>query len=107
MKVRKALLPVGGWATRFLPVTKSVPKALLAILDKPIIHYVVEEAVAAGIQEIIFIISRNNQPIMDYFSPSAELETHLERTKKYDLLEQVRAISDKASFSATPTKPWN
>jgi UTP--glucose-1-phosphate uridylyltransferase len=107
MKIRKAIFPVGGWATRFLPITKGVPKALLPILDKPIVQYVVEEAVAAGIQEIIFVISRNNQAIMDYFSPSVELETLLERTRKNDLLEQVRAISGMASFSATPTKPWN
>src|ERR1051325_6888007 len=106
MKIRKAVLPVGGWATRFLPITKAVPKALRPILDRPIIQYVVEEAIAAGIQEFVFVVTRNNQAIVDYFSPSSELEGLLEKKGKSAQLEQVRALSAMASFSPTPAKAW-
>ena len=82
MRVRKAVFPVGGWGTRFMPATKAIPKALFPIVDKPIIHYAVEEAVDSGIEQIIFVITPNNQAIEDYFSRSLDLESFLERKKR-------------------------
>ena len=101
MRVRKAVFPVGGWGTRFMPATKAIPKALFPIVDKPIIHYAVEEAVDSGIEQIIFVITPNNQAIEDYFSRSLDLESFLERKKRDDLLTQVRKLSGIAYFCST------
>lgn len=101
MKIRKAVFPVGGWGTRFLPATKTIPKAMFPIIDKPIIHYAVEEAVSAGIEHIIFVITPNNQATEDYFSHSPELEYFLESKNKNILLDQIREISSLAYFSST------
>ncbi|MFH1012750.1 MAG: UTP--glucose-1-phosphate uridylyltransferase [Candidatus Peregrinibacteria bacterium] len=98
MKIRKAVLPVGGVGTRFLPVTKVVPKELLAIGDKPVIQYLVEEAVASGVEEIIFVISKDKELIRAHFSPHPELEAFLTVREKYDLLNKVRPIHQLARF---------
>lgn len=95
-KIRKAVIPAAGFGTRFLPATKSMPKEMLPIIDKPAIHYAVEEAVAAGITEIIFITGRGKRAIEDYFDHSYELEDLLRKKGKEDLLEQVEKISDMA-----------
>lgn len=100
----KAVLPVGGWGTRFLPATKAVPKAMFPIMNKPIIHYVVDEAVVAGIEQIIFAITPNNHAIEEYFSPCLELEAFLEQKQKRNTLKEVRKISDMAQFSSTPAR---
>jgi len=100
----KAVLPVGGWGTRFLPATKAVPKAMFPILNKPIIHYIVDEAVAAGIGQIIFVISPNNHAIEEYFSPCLDLENFLEQRQKRDALKELRKISDMAQFYSTPAR---
>src|SRR5262249_17983564 len=94
MKVRKAVFPAAGLGTRFLPATKAQPKEMLPIVDKPIIQYGVEEAMAAGCDQIIIITGRGKTAIEDHFDVSYELETMLERRGKTKLLEVVRGISD-------------
>jgi UTP--glucose-1-phosphate uridylyltransferase len=94
MRVRKAVFPAAGLGTRFLPVTKAQPKEMLPLVDKPIIQYGVEEALAAGCDQIIIVTGRGKQAIEDHFDVSYELERMLEDRKKTDLLQIVRRISD-------------
>jgi UTP--glucose-1-phosphate uridylyltransferase len=94
VKVRKAVIPAAGLGTRFLPVTKAQPKEMLPILDKPAIQYVVEEAVRAGIHDILIISGRGKRTIEDHFDRSFELEYYLETKGKYDLLKEVREVSE-------------
>lgn len=89
VKVRKAVIPAAGFGTRFLPVTKTVPKEMLPIVDKPVIQFVVEEAVASGIEEIVLVTSPNKKPLEDFFDRNFELEYTLEKTGKTDLLREV------------------
>ncbi len=98
MKVRKAIIPAAGLGTRFLPVTKAQPKEMLAIVDKPTIQYIIEEAVASGIQDIIIVTGRNKRSIEDHFDRSIELELELERAEKTEMLKMVREISDMANI---------
>ena len=93
-KIRKAIIPAAGLGTRFLPATKAQPKEMLPIVDKPTIQYIIEEAVASGIEEILIITGRNKKCIEDHFDKSVELEMELEKNNKNDLLELVRNISD-------------
>lgn len=97
-KVRKAVIPAAGLGTRFLPATKAQPKEMLPLLDKPAIQYVVEEAVGAGLTDIIIITGRGKHAIVDHFDRSFELEHFLEAKGKFDELKQVREISDMASI---------
>ena len=99
MKIRKAVIPAAGLGTRFLPVTKSVPKELLPILDKPMLQYVVEEAAEAGIEEVIIVTSPGKETIAAYFQPDPALEEHLSASGSGDLLEQVRHVSSLAEVS--------
>jgi UTP--glucose-1-phosphate uridylyltransferase len=92
MKLRKAVFPVAGLGSRFLPVTKASPKEMLPIVDKPLIQYAVEEAAAAGITEMIFITGRNKRAIEDHFDKAYELETELERKNKGALLDMTRSV---------------
>lgn len=92
MKVTKAIFPVAGLGTRFLPATKANPKEMLPIVDKPLIQYAVEEAIAAGITELIFVTSSSKRAIEDHFDSNFELESTLMAKGKYDLLEVVRNI---------------
>lgn len=98
MRVRKAVIPAAGLGTRFLPATKAQPKEMLPIVDKPIIQYVVEEAVASGIEDILIITGRGKRAIEDHFDRSLELEWHLERGKKEEMLAWVRDIAHKADI---------
>lgn len=98
MSVRKAVIPAAGLGTRFLPATKSQPKEMLPVVDRPGIQYVVEEAVRAGLDDILVITSRGKTTLEDHFDRSIELEAHLERTGKTEYLEEVRAISEMANF---------
>jgi len=91
-KIRKAVFPVAGMGTRFLPATKAMPKELLPIIDKPIIQYAVEEAIEAGITELVFVTGRTKRAIEDHFDHSPELEMLLERRGKNALAEQIREI---------------
>jgi len=93
-KVRKAVFPAAGLGTRFLPATKSIPKEMLALVDKPIIQYGVEEAIAAGCEDIIIITGRGKGAIEDHFDKSYELEALLESRGKKELLELSRGVSD-------------
>ena len=93
MKVTKAVIPAAGMGTRFLPATKNQPKEMLPIVDKPAIHYIVEEAVQSGIRDILFITGRGKHAIEDYFDLSPELESLLISQGKHELCEQIRAIS--------------
>jgi len=98
MKIRKAVIPAAGYGTRFLPMTKASPKEMLPIIDKPIIQYVVEEAVASGIEDIIIVTGYNKRAIEDHFDHSLELENYLEKCGKEEQLEEVRKIARMANF---------
>jgi UTP--glucose-1-phosphate uridylyltransferase len=91
-KLRKAVFPVAGLGSRFLPVTKASPKEMLPVVDKPLIQFAVEEAAAAGINEMIFVTGRNKRAIEDHFDKAYELETELERKNKNVLLDMVRSV---------------
>src|SRR3979490_1053438 len=95
LKVTKALFPVAGLGTRFLPATKASPKEMLPIVDKPLIQYAVEEAVAAGITELVFITGRHKRAIEDHFDKAYEIETELAARGKTELLESIRSILPK------------
>jgi len=97
-KIRKAIIPVAGFGTRFLPATKSQPKEMLPILDKPTVQYIVEAAVKAGIKEIILVTSANKRAVEDHFDRSPELEKWLAKAKKTDLLKSIRIIPRMADF---------
>jgi UTP--glucose-1-phosphate uridylyltransferase len=92
MKVTKAVFPVGGLGTRFLPVTKASPKEMLPIVDKPLIQYAVEEAIAAGITDMIFVTGRGKRAIEDYFDKAYELEAELAADGKVKLLKEIRGL---------------
>src|SRR5688572_31792322 len=98
MKVRKAVIPAAGLGTRFLPQTKAMPKEMLPIVDKPVIQYVVEEAVKSGIEDIVIVTGANKRAIEDHFdSPNQELQQILIQGKKVDLLEEIKDISEMAN----------
>jgi UTP--glucose-1-phosphate uridylyltransferase len=97
-RVRKAVIPAAGLGTRFLPATKSSPKEMLPVVDKPAIQYVVEEAVKAGIEDILIITGRNKRAIEDHFDRNFELEHFLDTSGKHDLLKEVQFASDLADI---------
>ena len=96
--IRKAVIPAAGFGTRFLPATKSQPKEMLAVVDKPLIQYSVEEAVQSGIESIAVITSRGKSSMEDYFDRSPELEQFLDEKGKLDFLEEIKRISSLAEF---------
>ncbi len=98
LEVRKAVIPVAGFGTRFLPATKATPKEMMPIVDKPIIQYIVEEAVASGIDTIIFVTGRHKRAIEDHFDYAPDLEEALERAGKEELVKLVREVSNLANF---------
>lgn len=98
MKVRKAVIPAAGYGTRFLPATKSQPKEMLTVVDIPVIQYVVEEAVASGITDILMIVSRGKRAVEDHFDRCLELEDELEEKNKLAELEIVRRVSNLANI---------
>ena len=98
-KIRKAVFPAAGLGTRFLPATKAQPKEMLPLVDKPIIQYGVEEAVASGVDNIILVTGRGKNAIEDHFDVSVELETFLETRGKKEQLDEVRKISNMINFS--------
>jgi len=98
MKITKAVIPAAGLGTRFLPVTKAMPKEMLPIIDTPAIHYVVKEAIDSGLDDIIIITGRGKRAIEDYFDESPELEMHLRSGKKDDLLHLLSDISSMANI---------
>ncbi|NOY24913.1 MAG: UTP--glucose-1-phosphate uridylyltransferase [Oligoflexia bacterium] len=92
--MRTAVLPVAGFGTRFLPITKAVPKELLPLLDRPLVDYAVAEAAAAGIERVVMVTSHGKDALPDYFAVNPDLERHLEERGKLDLLERMHALSD-------------
>jgi UTP--glucose-1-phosphate uridylyltransferase len=103
-KIRKAVFPAAGLGTRFLPATKSSPKEMLPLVDKPLIQYVVEEAVASGIESILIVTGRDKSPIENHFDISFELENLLKEKGKTEMFEMIRAIPDIAKISYTRQK---
>jgi UTP--glucose-1-phosphate uridylyltransferase len=99
MKVRKAVIVAGGWGTRFLPITRSQPKEMLPLVDKPIIQYSVEEAISSGIKQLAMVTARDKQAIEDYFDRSFELEYVLERKGEVELAHQMRELSNLVDIS--------
>jgi UTP--glucose-1-phosphate uridylyltransferase len=102
--IRKAIIPAAGWGTRFLPATKAVPKEMLPVVDKPVIQYVVEEAVASGITDICIVISEGKGAIKEHFSRNPELEAKLAAQGKSDLLAAMKRISEMARFTQREQK---
>lgn len=98
-KIRKCVIPVAGMGTRFLPATKATPKEMLPIIDKPTIQYIIEEAVASGIEEILLITSPYKNSVIDHFDRSYELESRLEKSNKLDKLELIKDIPNLAKFT--------
>ncbi len=90
--IKKVVIPVAGFGTRFLPASKSIPKEMFPIIDKPLIHFCVEEAIQAGIQDIIFVISRSKNSVIDYFDHAPELEMELEKKGKKTLLYPIKNV---------------
>ncbi len=99
MQIKKAIIPVAGMGTRFLPATKAQPKEMLPVVDKPVIQYIVEEAVAAGIEEIIFVTAMGKQALENHFDRNFELEYRLEQKKKFKELESIQSIGKLAKFA--------
>lgn len=98
MKIRKVVIPAAGYGTRFLPMTKASPKEMMPIIDKPVIQYVVEEAVASGIEDIIIVTSSNKRAIEDHFDDNLELERFLKDVGKEEQLKEIQEISKMANF---------
>ncbi|GAB6931810.1 UTP--glucose-1-phosphate uridylyltransferase GalU [Calditerricola satsumensis] len=98
MRVRKAVIPAAGWGTRFLPATKAQPKEMLPLVDKPIIQYVIEEAIASGIEDILIVTGRGKRAIEDHFDRSVELEYFLRQNNKEELLATVQEIGQLADI---------
>lgn len=92
--IKKAIIPAAGFGTRFLPATKAQPKEMIPVVDKPTLQYIIEEAIAAGIEEILIVTNRNKHAIEDHFDRSIELELLLERSGKTELLKEIRDISE-------------
>ena len=99
MRIRKAVFPVAGFGTRFLPATKAQPKEMLPLVDRPVIQYVVEEAIASGLDEIVMVTGRYKRAIEDHFDVSFELESFLDEKGNRELLREVQSISDLAQFA--------
>lgn len=106
-KVTKAIIPAAGLGTRFLPATKAMPKEMLPILDKPTIQYIVEEAVRAGIEDIIIVTGKHKRAIEDHFDNQIELEQSLEKKEKFDLLDKVKHATDLANMFYVRQKEQN
>ncbi len=96
--ITKAIIPVAGMGTRFLPAAKSIPKEMFPLLDKPVIHYIVEEAVKSGITDIIFVTSAHKKAVEDYFDAHFELEYRLEQKGKHEISDELRSIREMARF---------
>jgi UTP--glucose-1-phosphate uridylyltransferase len=103
-KIRKGVIPAAGLGTRFLPATKAVPKELLPIVDKPTIQYIVEEAVASGIEQVVLITARGKEAVEEHFAVATELETVLKRQKKEDLLQMIKNLSEMVKITSVLQK---
>lgn len=98
MDVTKVVIPVAGWGTRSLPATKNIPKEMLPVYNKPVVQYVVEEAIRSGVKDVVFITNRDKNVIEDHFDYNLQLEAVLERTGKLEMLEVVRQVAEMANI---------
>lgn len=98
MDISKVVIPVAGWGTRSLPATKNIPKEMLPVYNKPVVQYVVEEAISSGIRDVVFITNRDKNVIEDHFDYNLQLEAVLERSGKLELLEVVRQVAEMANI---------
>jgi UTP--glucose-1-phosphate uridylyltransferase len=106
LNVKKAIIPIAGFGTRCLPITKVIPKAMLPIIYTPVIHYLVKEAVDSGIEQVIIITSEDKMDIESYFKRSKEIENHLVKIRKYELINNIKSISELADITfVTQVKP--
>ena len=105
MKVRKAVIPAAGLGTRMLPATKTIPKEMLPLVDKPVLQYIIEEAVSSGIEDILIVTNRSKTAMDDYFDYYPELEHRLIRSGKDEMAHELRAVADMAMCWATPIWP--
>lgn len=99
MSIRKAVIPAAGLGTRFLPITKTIPKEMLPLIDRPMIHYTVSDAVASGMEQVIIVTGRGKDTLRDYFAPSPGLEVWLQKKKEAELLSVIRGLSRMAHIS--------
>ena len=97
-RIRKAVIPAAGWGTRFFPMTKAQPKEMLPVVDKPVIQYVVEEAVRSGCDDILIITGKNKRAIEDHFDSSPELKAHLQKSGEKELLAECEALENLADI---------
>ena len=104
MKIKKAIIPIAGKGTRFLPATKEIAKEIIPIINVPMIHYIVQEAVEAGIEQIIFVTSSGKFSVEDYFDRNLELEAYLERNNKIKELELIRKIGSMVEITSVRQK---
>ncbi len=104
MLIRKVVIPVAGWGTRSLPASKNIPKEMLPIFNKPVIQYVVEEAMHSGVKDVIFVTNKEKTVIEDHFDYNLQLETVLERGKKFELLKTVREVAEMVNVMAVRQK---
>ena len=104
MDIRKVVIPVAGWGTRSLPASKNIPKEMLPIYDKPVIQYVVEEAVAAGIRDVVFVTSQNKKVIEDHFDHNFQLEAQLQHAGKTALLNKVQQVAEMVNVMSVRQK---
>lgn len=98
MEINKVVIPVAGWGTRSLPATKNIPKEMLPVYNKPVVQYVVEEAIASGVKDVVFITNRDKNVIEDHFDYNLQLEATLERSGKLEMLETVRQVAEMANI---------
>jgi UTP--glucose-1-phosphate uridylyltransferase len=104
MNIRKAVIPVAGWGTRSLPATKNIPKEMLPIYNKPVVQYIVEEALSSGIEDIVFISNRDKKVVEDHFDYNSQLEAVLERSGKEDMLKRVRDVAEMVNIISVRQK---
>jgi UTP--glucose-1-phosphate uridylyltransferase len=104
MNIRKAVIPVAGWGTRSLPATKNIPKEMLPIYNKPVVQYIVEEALSSGIEDIVFISNRDKKVVEDHFDYNSQLEAVLERAGKEDMLKCVRDVAEMVNIISVRQK---
>ena len=104
MNIRKVVIPVAGWGTRSLPASKNIPKEMLPVYNKPVVQYVVEEAMRAGVEDVIFVTNRDKSVIEDHFDYNLQLESVLERAGKREMLEQVRHVAEMVNIMAVRQK---
>ena len=104
MRINKVVIPVAGWGTRSLPATKNIPKEMLPVYKKPVVQYVMEEAMLSGLSDVVFVINRDKKIILDHFDYNLSLESVLERTGKLDKLKEVRAVAEMANIISVRQK---